>query len=100
MSDLLLSDKYKAFVSHVLRGDSALDVLEGTTAAGKTTVGMFAFISRIYHNTSVKPSIIAGLDTGTVEKTSSQQTWESWESSVPTIRMMQLLNTSETVRAR
>lgn len=68
MSDLLLSDKYKAFVGHVLRGDSAVDVLEGTTAAGKTTVGMFAFISRIYHNISVKPSIIAGLDTGTVEK--------------------------------
>ena len=34
---LLLSDKYKAF----LRCDAPVEFLEGTTAAGKTTVGLF-----------------------------------------------------------
>ena len=34
---LLLSEKYKAF----LRCDAPVEFLEGTTAAGKTTVGAF-----------------------------------------------------------
>ena len=34
---LVLSDKYKAF----LRCDAPAEFLEGTTAAGKTTVGLF-----------------------------------------------------------
>lgn len=42
MSDerLLLSEKYKAFI----RCDAPVEFLEGTTAAGKTTVGLFKFM--------------------------------------------------------
>lgn len=65
---LILSDKYKAFCKHVLEEKAIVDVLEGTTAAGKTTVGAFAFISKIYNSRSDKASIISGLDTGTIEK--------------------------------
>lgn len=65
---LILSDKYKAFCKHVLTDGAIVDVLEGTTAAGKTTVGVFAFISKIYQSTSNKASIISGLDKGTIEK--------------------------------
>ena len=36
---LLLSEKYKAFLKH----DAPVEFLEGTTAAGKTTVGLFKF---------------------------------------------------------
>ena len=36
---LILSEKYKAF----LRCDAPVEFLEGTTAAGKTTVGLFKF---------------------------------------------------------
>lgn len=65
---LILSDKYKAFCRHVLTDKATVDVLEGTTAAGKTTVGVFAFISKVYNSKSEKASIISGLDTGTIEK--------------------------------
>ena len=37
---LVLSDKYKAF----LRCEAPVEFLEGTTAAGKTTVGLFKFM--------------------------------------------------------
>ena len=43
MSDLILSDKYKAF----LRCKAPVEFLEGTTAAGKTTVGIFKFMLRV-----------------------------------------------------
>lgn len=39
MADLILSEKYKAF----LRCTAPVEFLEGTTAAGKTTVGLFKF---------------------------------------------------------
>ena len=42
MADLILSEKYKAF----LRCTAPVEFLEGTTAAGKTTVGLFKFILR------------------------------------------------------
>ena len=40
---LVLSDKYKAF----LRCDAPAEFLEGTTAAGKTTVGLFKFMLKV-----------------------------------------------------
>ena len=42
--------------------------MEGTTSAGKTTVGIPKFMFRVARDTSGKPSIIAGLDLGTIEK--------------------------------
>ena len=60
---LLLSEKYKAF----LRCDAPVEFLEGTTAAGKTTVGLFKFMLKVAEN-SKKLHIIAAKDTGTAEK--------------------------------
>lgn len=40
---LILSEKYKAF----LRCDAPVEFLEGTTAAGKTTVGLFKFMLKV-----------------------------------------------------
>ena len=61
---LLLSDKYKAF----LRCDAPVEFLEGTTAAGKTTVGLFKFMLKVAESPK-KLHIIAdqGL-TGTAEE--------------------------------
>lgn len=63
MADLLLSDKYKAF----LRCQAPVEFLEGTTAAGKTTVGLFKFILRCAESPK-RLHILSGLDQGTVEK--------------------------------
>ena len=63
MSDLILSDKYKAF----LRCKAPVEFLEGTTAAGKTTVGIFKFMLRVAESPK-KQHILSGLDTGTIEK--------------------------------
>ena len=60
---LLLSDKYKAF----LRWDAPVEFLEGTTAAGKTTVGLFKFMLKVAESPK-KLHIIAAKDTGTAEK--------------------------------
>lgn len=60
---LLLSDKYKAF----LRSDAPVEFLEGTTAAGKTTVGLFKFMLKVAESPK-KLHIIAAKDTGTAEK--------------------------------
>lgn len=60
---LLLSDKYKAF----LRCDAPVEFLEGTTAAGKTTVGLFKFMLKVAESPK-KLHIIAAKDTGTAEK--------------------------------
>ena len=46
---LLLSEKYKAF----LRCDAPVEFLEGTTAAGKTTVGLFKFMLKVAERTSM-----------------------------------------------
>ena len=59
MADLLLSPKYKAF----LRCNAPVEFLEGTTAAGKTTVGLFKFMLKV-----AEIHILSGLDLGTVEK--------------------------------
>lgn len=63
MADLILSDKYKAF----LRCKAPVEFLEGTTAAGKTTVGIFKFMLRVAES-SKRQHILSGLDTGTIEK--------------------------------
>lgn len=60
---LLLSDKYKAF----LRCNAPVEFLEGTTAAGKTTVGLFKFMLKVAESPK-KLHIIAADDTGAAEK--------------------------------
>lgn len=60
-----LSDKYKDFLKY---NKASTEFLEGTTAAGKTTVAIPKFMFKIMEYTGTKPSIIAGLDLGTIEK--------------------------------
>ena len=62
-SELLLSEKYKAF----LRCNAPVEFLEGTTAAGKTTVGIFKFMLKVAESPK-KLHILAAYDTGTAEK--------------------------------
>ncbi len=65
MSDqrLVLSDKYKEFIKH----NAPVEMLEGVTAAGKTTVGIFKFMLKVAESPK-KYHIIASKDTGTAEK--------------------------------
>lgn len=65
MSDqrLVLSDKYRAFLRH----NAPVEMLEGVTAAGKTTVGIFKFMLLVAESKK-KYHIIAAKDTGTAEK--------------------------------
>lgn len=60
---LLLSEKYKDF----LKCDAKVEFLEGTTSAGKTTVGLFKFMLKVAESKK-KLHIIAAKDTGTAEK--------------------------------
>ncbi len=60
---LVLSDKFKEFI--LTRTER--DYLEGTTSAGKTTVGIFKFMLMVA-DSDIKFHIIAGADKGTVEK--------------------------------
>lgn len=60
---LVLSDKYKAFLKH----DAPAEFLEGTTAAGKTTVGLFKFMLKVAESPK-KLHILAADDTGAAEK--------------------------------
>lgn len=60
---LLLSEKYKAFI----RCNTPVEFLEGTTAAGKTTVGLYKFMLKVAESPK-KLHIIAAKDTGTAEK--------------------------------
>ncbi len=61
--DLILSPKYKAF----LKCQAPVEFLEGTTAAGKTTVGLFKFMLKVAQSPK-KLHILAADDTGTAEK--------------------------------
>ena len=63
MAELLLSEKYKAFLSY----NAPVEMLEGTTFAGKTTVGIFKFMLKVAESNK-KLHIIAAEDTGTAEK--------------------------------
>ena len=60
---LLLSPKFKDF----LRLDTEREFLEGVTACGKTTVGIFKFMCKVA-NSGIRFHVIAGADLGTVEK--------------------------------
>ena len=60
---LLLSPKYKAFLKH----KAPVEFLEGTTYAGKTTVGIVKFMLRVAQSEK-KFHILSGLDLGTIEK--------------------------------
>lgn len=62
-NDLILSDKYKVFLRH----NAPVEMLEGVTAAGKTTVGIFKFMLLVAESAK-KYHIIAAKDTGTAEK--------------------------------
>ncbi len=61
--ELLLSPKYKSF----LKCDAPVEFLEGTTYAGKTTVGVFKFMLKVAQSEK-KLHILSGLDLGTIEK--------------------------------
>lgn len=65
MSDesLLLSDKYKAFI----RCNAPVEFLEGTTFAGKTTVGLYKFMLKVAESPK-KLHILSAKDTGSAEK--------------------------------
>lgn len=60
---MILSEKYLAFLRHRAKAE----VLEGTTYAGKTTVGVLKFMLLVAESEK-KYHIIAGLDLGTLEK--------------------------------
>lgn len=60
---MLVGEKYDAFLDN----EAEVEFLEGTTAAGKTTVGIYKFMLEVAEN-SKRQHIIAGLDTGTIEK--------------------------------
>lgn len=62
-NNLILSPKYRAF----LKCNAPVEFLEGTTAAGKTTVGIFKFILKCAESPK-KIHILSGLDLGTIEK--------------------------------
>lgn len=63
MEEFLLSDKYKAFLKH----DAPVEFLEGTTFAGKTTVGIVKFMLKVAESPK-KLHVLSGLDLGTIEK--------------------------------
>lgn len=55
--------KFDAFIDH----EAPVEFLEGVTAAGKTTVGIYKFMIKVAESDK-QQHIIAGLDTGTIEK--------------------------------
>lgn len=63
MAEFLLSEKYQDFLRH----NASVEYLEGTTFAGKTTVGILKFMLKVAQSPK-KLHIISGLDTGVVEK--------------------------------
>lgn len=73
---LLLSDKYKAF----LRCDAPVEFLEGTTAAGKTTVGLFKFMLKVAESPKSCTSWLR-MTPAPPRRTSSRRTWASWMTS-------------------
>lgn len=63
MSNFPLSDKYKDFMKYEARAE----FLEGTTFAGKTTVGVVKFMLQVAKSPK-RLHVMAGLDLGTIEK--------------------------------
>ena len=73
---LVLSEKYKAF----LRCDAPVEFLEGTTAAGKTTVGLFKFMCKVAE--SPKKLHILAADDKRISSTKTLAFWmisEYWQ---------------------
>lgn len=60
---MIVGPKYDAFLDH----RAPAEFLEGVTAAGKTTVGIYKFMLEAAESDKVQ-HIIAGLDAGTIEK--------------------------------
>jgi len=60
---LLLSDKFKAFLKH----EAPVEFLEGTTFSGKTTVGVLKFMLKAAESSRTS-HVLSGLDLGTIEK--------------------------------
>lgn len=60
---MLIGDKFNAFLNY----PSKVDFLEGTTSAGKTTVGILKFMLNVAESDRSQ-HILSGLDTGTIEK--------------------------------
>ena len=58
-----VGDKYYAFLDH----EAPVEFLEGVTASGKSTVGSYKFMIKVAES-PMQLHIIAGLDTGTIEK--------------------------------
>lgn len=58
-----LTPKYISFLKH----EATVEVLEGTTFAGKTTVGVVKFMLKVAQSKH-KYHILSGLDLGTIEK--------------------------------
>ena len=58
-----LSNKYKDFIKH----NAPVECLEGTTAAGKTTVGILKFMLQVAKSKK-KQHVIAAKTTGVAEK--------------------------------
>ena len=67
--DIMLSEKYKAFLRH----NAPVEFLEGTTAAGKTTVGILKFLFRVAADKSGKASMIAAKTIGKAEQSIIQK---------------------------
>lgn len=63
MEEFLLSDKFKKFLKY----DAPVEMLEGTTFAGKTTVGVVKYMFKVASSPK-KLHILSGLDLGTIEK--------------------------------
>lgn len=64
MQELILSTKYKDFLKY---NDADCEILEGTTAAGKTTVGVVKFMFQVA-NSKNKIHIISAQNLGVAEK--------------------------------
>lgn len=60
---LKIGSKYKDF----LKTSASVEFLEGTTSAGKTTIGVIKFMLKVAES-SKKLHILSGLDLGTIEK--------------------------------
>lgn len=60
---MFVGEKYDAFIDH----EAPVEFLEGVTAAGKSTVGIYKFMIKVAESPQ-QQHIIAGLDTGTIEK--------------------------------
>lgn len=63
MTQLILSNKFKAFMKH----KASVEFLEGTTSAGKTTVGIVKFMFKVA-DSKKKDHVLSGLDLGTIER--------------------------------